>query len=63
MHARLLIAHVIVAAIALAAGGCASSERNSPEAAWRRGQCDQVVDPKAREDCMKRVDEEFGRRR
>ena len=47
--------------LALLAGGCASSERNSPEAAWRRGQCEQNNDQKMREKCVEQVESEFGR--
>ena len=47
--------------LVLAAAGCTGIERNSSEAAWRRGQCEQVVDTKQREKCLERVESEFGR--
>ena len=54
-----------LAALALAAllvpTGCATS-RGSSEAEWQRGQCLQINDEKAREKCMRRVDDEYGRR-
>jgi hypothetical protein len=46
---------------ALLPPGCAS-RGNSSEGEWQRGQCGQIIDEKAREKCMKRVDDEFGRR-
>lgn len=48
--------------LVLAASGCTGVERNSSEAAWRRGQCEQIVDTKQREKCLERVESEFGRR-
>jgi hypothetical protein len=45
----------------LAPWGCASGSRDSPEAAWRRGQCGYIIDDKLREKCLEQVDREFGR--
>ncbi len=42
-------------------GGCSSVPRDSSEAAWRRGQCEQIVDEKLRQKCLDQVDAEFGR--
>jgi hypothetical protein len=53
---------VLTLAVLLTPAGCASSP-NSSEAEWQRGQCMQINDEKAREKCMKRVEDEFGRRR
>jgi outer membrane biogenesis lipoprotein LolB len=49
----------ILAALLLPA--CASS-RDSSEAEWQRAQCGQVIDREAREKCMRRVVEDYGRR-
>ena len=54
------IAAVLVP-LALILAGCASTPRNSAEAAWQRGQCEQIVDPKMREKCLERVENDFGR--
>jgi hypothetical protein len=48
--------------LALSLGGCASDPANASERAWRRGQCEQIVDTKMREKCVEQVDREFGRR-
>ena len=53
-------AAVALILVALVAGGCAS-QRNSSEAAWARGQCDQIVDRKLQEKCIERVEREYGR--
>jgi hypothetical protein len=47
---------------ALFAGACGSPMRHSPEAEWRRGQCQQILDEKMREKCEERVDVEYGKR-
>ena len=47
--------------VALVLPGCAAP-RQSSEGEWQRGQCGQIIDPEAREKCMKRVDSEYGRR-
>jgi outer membrane biogenesis lipoprotein LolB len=54
-----LLMLALVAALLLP--GCASS-RYSPEAEWQRGQCGQINDEKAREKCLRSVDDEYGRR-
>lgn len=50
--------------LALAAGALAScgtvSQRDVSAREWQRSQCNQIIDEKARERCMKRVDEEYG---
>ena len=48
-------------AAALLAPGCASS-RNSSEREWQRAQCDRIIDRDARDKCLERVDQEYGRR-
>ncbi len=40
--------------------GCAGS-RNPSEAAWQRGQCEQIVEDKLRQKCIERVEREHGR--
>jgi hypothetical protein len=57
---RSILALIVAAAALLPA--CASS-RNSSEAAWSRGQCEQINDEEARKKCFARVDEEYGSRR
>jgi hypothetical protein len=41
--------------------GCAGT-RDTSEAQWQRGQCAQIVDREAREKCLKRVEEVYGKR-
>jgi hypothetical protein len=41
------------------AGGC-STPSSSSEAAWQRGQCQQINDEKMREKCLERVERELG---
>jgi len=43
-------------AFALLAPACAGPRPSDSELAWQRGQCAQVVDRDAREQCLKRVD-------
>jgi len=43
-------------AVALLAPACAGPRPSASELAWQRGQCAQVVDRDAREQCLKRVD-------
>lgn len=55
---------LIALAVTLAAlflPGCAGT-RDSSEAQWQRGQCAQIVDREAREKCIKRVEEVYGKR-
>ncbi len=47
--------------VPLVFAACSSVPRDSAEAAWQRGQCEQVVDQKLREKCLERVEKEFGR--
>jgi len=61
MIEKTLIFTAIAVVLGSFAGGCAATQRNSSEAAWRRGQCEQVVDPKSREKCLEQVEREFGR--
>jgi hypothetical protein len=51
----------LVLLAALLAAGCTSVPRNSSEAAWARGQCGQIIDRKAQEKCLERVENEYGR--
>lgn len=60
MDKRTAVGLLLVAA--LSTGGCASDPANASEREWRRGQCEQIVDPKLREKCLEQVDREFGRR-
>ena len=50
-------AAVLLVSFALLSFGCAAPG-SSPDTAWRRGQCGQIVDRDAREKCMERVDKE-----
>jgi hypothetical protein len=52
----------IALALTLAAllPGCADT-RDASEAQWQRGQCAQIVDRDAREKCIKRVEEVYGK--
>jgi hypothetical protein len=50
----------VLALLLLAIAGCASSSRNSSEAAWQRGQCEQIVDEDLRKKCLERVERELG---
>jgi hypothetical protein len=56
---RAIFCLIVVAATLLPA--CASS-RNSSQAEWARGQCEQINDEEARKKCFERVDAEYGRR-
>jgi hypothetical protein len=53
-------AAVLVVLSAFAASACTSVPRNSSEAAWARGQCDQIIDKKMQEKCLERVEKEYG---
>jgi hypothetical protein len=55
MHLRLFQLFIV-----LVSGGCSTSGRDSSEAAWQRGQCEQIVDTKMREKCLEQVDRESG---
>ena len=57
---RAVLALIVTAAALLPA--CASSRKNSSEAEWARGQCEQINDEEARKKCFERVDGEYGRR-
>jgi hypothetical protein len=46
---------------ALLLPGCAGTGGTS-EAQWQRGQCAQIVDRDAREKCIKRVEDIYGKR-
>lgn len=48
-------------AVLLLLPGCAGT-RDASEAQWQRGQCAQIVDREAREKCLKRVEEVYGKR-
>ena len=52
---------VAILLLPMAFAACSSVQRNSPEAAWQRGQCEQILDQKLREKCLERVESEFGR--
>jgi outer membrane lipoprotein SlyB len=52
---------LVIAIVVLALAGCAA-QNNSSEAAWRRGQCAQILDEKMRTKCLDQVDSEFGSR-
>ena len=52
-------AAVSIFLFAIIAGGCAGP-RSSSEAAWERGQCDQIIDEKMRKKCLERVETESG---
>lgn len=49
-------------ACALLVGSCAGSRETDSAREWQRAECNRVIDPKDRERCLKRVDEDFGRR-
>jgi carbohydrate-selective porin OprB len=55
---RALLALMVAAALLPA---CAAS-RNSSDAAWARGQCEQINDEDARKKCHARADDQYGRR-
>jgi hypothetical protein len=56
-----MVRKLVLAAVAtcLAAGGCAMSEKKySADKEWARAECGRIIDDKARERCLRRVDEE-----
>jgi len=53
---RVRLPALVVLAAALALPGCAGPRASKSEIEWQRGQCAQVIDAKARERCLERVD-------
>jgi hypothetical protein len=49
-------------ACGMLAAACASSRETDSAREWQRAECNRVIDPKDRERCLKRVDDEYGRR-
>lgn len=47
---------------ALVLAGCLPSNRNDSEREWARSECNRILDDKDRARCLRRVEEEFGRR-
>ena len=41
---------------------CAGYERNSSAREWQLAECNRVIDAKARERCVERVESEYGRK-
>jgi hypothetical protein len=58
---KTILALLVALAAALLLPGCAASG-NASEREWQRAQCGQIIDKEAGEKCMKRVDEEYGKR-
>jgi len=52
----------LILALTLLAAACASSREGDSEREWQRAECNRVIDEKARERCLRRVDEDYGRR-
>jgi hypothetical protein len=50
-------AFLLAAFAALLLPGCASSRIDASEREWARGQCGQVIDPEAREKCLRRIED------
>jgi hypothetical protein len=48
--------------IALVLAGCFPSNRSDSEREWARSECNRILDDKDRARCLRRVEEEFGRR-
>ena len=52
---------LLTALLALAA--CSSSEKLDSGREWQRAECNRIIDNESRVRCMKRVDEDYGRRK
>jgi hypothetical protein len=50
---------ILLALLVLFLPACSNVARNSSEAAWRRAQCEQILDEKMRLKCLERVDDEY----
>jgi len=52
-----------VFASALALCGCASSSNLDSGREWQRAECNRIIDNESRVRCLKRVDDDYGRRK
>ena len=48
--------------ITLALAGCASDARNDSARAWQIAECNRVIDKEDRERCVRRAEDDYGRR-
>jgi hypothetical protein len=51
---------LLLVALAVALGACASSREGSSEREWARAECNRIIDREARHRCLRRVDEDYG---
>ena len=51
-----MLAPLLALALALPLPGCAVTEKDKSAREWRRAECNRVIDPEARERCLKNVD-------
>jgi hypothetical protein len=47
---------LLALALALLLPGCALTEKDKSAREWNRAECHRVIDPEARERCLKQVD-------
>ncbi len=54
---------MILVAGVLALAACSTNEKLDSAREWQRAECNRIIDNESRMRCMRRVDDDYGRRR
>jgi hypothetical protein len=57
-----MIARALSLALFAILAACASDSRNDSARAWQVAECNRVIDKEDRDRCLRRADEDYGRR-